>query len=102
MKSTQSAIDSIVILEPTVFGDARGFFMESFNQRPRMRRANGPGWRRAASTTCGAAVDIRRSSVSFRPWVGIQLSDQNHLQLWLMLGVARSRVATSDGANDAC
>jgi len=129
MKLTRTAIDGLLILEPRVFGDERGFFMESYNQKAfddavgfearfvqdnhsRSSRGvlRGMHYQVAPHTqgklvrvTQGAvfdvAVDIRRSSPSFGRWVGVELNGQNHRQLWLPPGLAHGFLVTSESAD---
>ncbi len=129
MKVMTTAIDGVLILEPKLFGDARGFFMESFNQRA-FDEAAGPGiafvqdnhsrsargvlrglhFQRAphaqgklVRVTQGSvfdvAVDIRPGSATFGRWAGVELSGQNHRQLWLPPGMAHGFLVTSDCAD---
>src|SRR5512132_2571412 len=113
MKVTATALPEVLILEPKVFGDERGFFMESFNQKEfddavgyavtfvqdnhsRSARgvlrglhyqlpphAQGKLVRVAAGRVFDVAVDLRRSSPRFGRWVGVELSADNHRQLWI-------------------
>jgi dTDP-4-dehydrorhamnose 3,5-epimerase len=129
MKVTPTAIEGVLILEPTVFGDTRGFFMESFNQKrfdeavgqhvafvqdnhsrsakgvlrglhfQRPPHAQGKLVRVTAGSVFDVAVDVRRSSPSFGRWVGVELSGDNHRQLWLPAGMAHGFVVTSDTAD---
>ncbi|MBL0093246.1 MAG: dTDP-4-dehydrorhamnose 3,5-epimerase [Piscinibacter sp.] len=127
MKVTPTAIPDVLILEPKVFGDERGFFMESFNQRAfdeavgrhvefvqdnHSRSTRGvlrglhyqllphpqgklvPGQR-----VFDVAVDLRRSSATFGRWVGVELSGENHRQLWLPPGMAHGFLVTSASAD---
>ncbi len=129
MQVTKTAIDGVLILEPKVFGDERGFFMESFNQQ-RFDDAVGPGHHfvqdnhsrstkgvlrglhyqlppnaqgKLVRVTQGAvfdvAVDIRRSSPTFGRWLGVELTGENHKQLWLPPGMAHGFLVTSDSAD---
>ncbi len=129
MQVTRTAIDGVLILEPRVFGDARGFFMESFNQKA-FDDAVGPGVRfvqdnhsRSArgvlrglhyqvpphaqgklvrvtqGTVQDVAVDIRRASATFGQWVAVELSGDNHRQLWLPPGCAHGFVVLSESAD---
>lgn len=118
MKITQTAIDGVLILEPKVFGDERGFFMESFNQKrfdemvgrqiefvqdnhSRSQagvlrglhfqiapHAQGKLVRVTQGAVFDVAVDMRRGSPTRGQWVGVELSGENHRQLWLPPGMA--------------
>ena len=127
MKVTPTAIPDVLIIEPTVFGDARGFFCESFNQKV-FNEATGTDYRlvqdnhsrsakgvlrglhyqiqqpqgKLVRVVRGAvfdvAVDIRRSSATFGKWVSVELSENNHKQLWVPPGFAHGFLVTSDSA----
>jgi dTDP-4-dehydrorhamnose 3,5-epimerase len=129
MKVTPTAIPDVLILEPKVFGDERGFFMESFNQRAfdeavgrhvefvqdnHSRSAKGvlrglhyqlPPHAQAKlvrvvqGRVFDVAVDLRRSSPTFKRWVGVELSSENHRQLWLPEGMAHGFVVLSESAD---
>lgn len=129
MKVTPTAIPGVLILEPKVFGDERGFFMESFNQKAfdeavgrhvefvqdnHSRSAKGVlrglhyqlpphAQGKLVRVTSGrvfdVAVDIRRGSATFGKWVGVELSGENHRQLWLPEGMAHGFVVLSDSAD---
>ena len=129
MKITPTAIEGVLILEPKVFGDERGFFMESFNQRAfdvavghEVRfvqdnhsrssqgvlrglhfqlapHAQGKLVRVTQGAVFDVAVDIRRGSTSFGRWVGVELSGQNQRQLWLPPGMAHGFLVTSETAD---
>ncbi len=129
MKITPTAIEGVLILEPKVFGDERGFFMESFNQRAfdaavghEVRfvqdnhsrssqgvlrglhyqlapHAQGKLVRVTQGAVFDVAVDIRRGSTSFGRWVGVELSGQNQRQLWLPPGMAHGFLVTSEYAD---
>jgi len=129
MKVTTTAIEGLLILEPRVFGDERGFFLESFNQKlfddaigckVRFVQDNhsrstqgvlrglhyqlpphtqGKLVRVTKGSVFDVAVDMRRSSSSFGCWVGVELSGQNHRQLWLPPGMAHGFLVTSDSAD---
>lgn len=128
MKVIQTALPEVLILEPKVFGDARGFFMESFNART-FREATGldvefvqdnqsrssAGVLRGVHyqnpnpqgklvrVTQGAvfdvAVDLRRSSPNFGKWVGVELSGENHHQLWVPEGFGHGFLVLSETAD---
>ena len=129
MKVTRTAIEGVVILEPKVFGDARGFFTESFNQKvfdeavggsfsfvqdnhSRSSKgvlrglhyqlpphAQGKLVRVVQGSVYDVAVDVRRGSPTFGQWVGVELSGENQKQLWLPPGMAHGFLVTSDSAD---
>jgi len=125
MKVVQTAIPDVLLIEPRVFGDARGFFLEGYNARgfrhatglsvdfvqdnqSRSRRGVLRGLHyqlqqaqgKLVSVVCGAvfdvAVDIRRSSPGFGQWMGVELSEDNHRQLWLPPGIAHGFLVLSE------
>lgn len=128
MKVIETRLPEVWILEPKVFGDERGFFMESFNQRA---FEEATGCRRAfvqdnhSRSRCGVlrglhyqleqpqgklvrvthgrvfdvAVDLRRSSPNFGRWVGVELSADNNRQLWVPEGFGHGFVVLSDSAD---
>lgn len=128
MKATPTAIADVLILEPQVFGDARGFFFESFNQK-RFEDATGTHYtfvqdnhsrsvrgvlrglhyqvqqpqgklvRVAAGAVWDVAVDIRRDSPTFGQWVGVELSADNQRQLWIPPGLAHGFMVLSESAD---
>lgn len=129
MKAIRTALEGVLILEPKVFGDERGFFMESFNQRTfdgltgthltfvqdnhsRSSRgvlrgmhyqiggdAQGKLVRVTQGRVFDVAVDLRKSSDSFGRWVGVELSGDNHRQLWIPAGFAHGFMVLSDNAD---
>jgi len=129
MQATPTGIEGVVVFEPKVFGDARGFFLESFRQNvfdaavgghvefvqdnhSRSPRGvlRGLHWQEAphaqgklVRVTRGAvfdvAVDIRRGSPTFGRWFGVELSDTNHRQLWIAPGLAHGFLVTSEFAD---
>ncbi|MDA7417771.1 dTDP-4-dehydrorhamnose 3,5-epimerase [Xenophilus arseniciresistens] len=128
MKITPTQLEGVLILEPKVFGDDRGFFMESFNQRVfdeavgrhvefvqdnhsrsskgvlrglhyQVQQAQGKLVRVTRGSVFDVAVDIRRGSPTFGQWVGVELSEGNHRQLWIPAGFAHGFVVTSDSAD---
>ena len=128
MKATATAIEGVLILEPKVFGDARGFFMESYNRRTfadltglavdfvqdnhsrsargvlrglhyQLRQPQGKLVRVAAGAVFDVAVDIRRASPTFGRWVGVELTAENQRQLWVPAGLAHGFVVLSESAD---
>lgn len=128
MQALATSLDGVLILEPTVFRDARGFFLESWN-RLAFREASGVEdefvqdnvsgsrsgvlrglhyqlppdsqgklVRAGVGTVFDVAVDIRRSSPTFGRWLGIELSATNQRQVWIPSGFAHGFVTTSDWA----
>ena len=129
MRTEATAIDGVVVVEPQVFGDARGFFLETFNQRAleaalgrtlhfvqdnhsRSARgvlrglhwqagsdAQGKLVRVARGTVYDVAVDIRPASPTFGRWLGVELSGANHRQIWIAPGLAHGFLVLSDSAD---
>ena len=128
MKATRLSIPEVVLIEPKVFGDARGFFFESFNQKAfneatgtnhpfvqdnhsrssrgvlrglhyQIQQAQGKLVRVARGAVFDVAVDIRRSSPTFGQWVGAELTEDNQQQLWVPPGFAHGFVVLSESAD---
>ncbi|WP_070108306.1 dTDP-4-dehydrorhamnose 3,5-epimerase [Burkholderia plantarii] len=124
---TATALPEVKIIEPKVFGDARGFFYESFTAREfaasvcegvefvqdnhsrsahgvlrglhyQIEHAQGKLVRVVEGAVFDVAVDIRKQSPNFGKWVGVELSDENHRQLWVPPGFAHGFVVLSEAA----
>jgi dTDP-4-dehydrorhamnose 3,5-epimerase len=126
MKTTATAIEGVVVIEPKVFGDARGFFFEDYNQAAfdaalgqpvRFVQDNhshssrgvlrGLHWQEApyaqgklvrvvSGAVFDVAVDIRSGSPTFGRWIGIELSAENRRELWIAPGLAHGFVVLSE------
>ena len=128
MKVTPTAIPDVLIFEPKVFGDARGFFLESFNEKAfcqavgavvsfkqdnhsrsrkgvlrglhyQVQQPQGKLVRVVRGAVFDVAVDIRKSSPTFGKWTGIELTEENHHQLWIPPGLAHGFLVLSDSAD---
>lgn len=128
MQVIPTAIPDVLIIEPKVFGDARGFFYESFNQRAfneatgldvqfvqdnhsrsakgvlrglhyQIEHAQGKLVRVVQGAVFDVAVDIRKSSPTFGKWVGVELSADNYRQLWVPAGFAHGFLVLSESAD---
>ena len=124
---TPAEIPDVLILEPKVFGESRGFFFESFNAREfslatglsvsfvqdnhsmstrgvlrglhyQIQHAQGKLVRVTEGEVFDVAVDLRRSSPTFGKWAGIRLSEENRRQLWIPPGFAHGFVVLSERA----
>lgn len=129
MKALPTAIPEVMVIEPKVFGDARGVFYESFNQAA-FNAATGTAFefvqdnhsrsskgvlrglhyqlpphaqgklvRVVRGAVWDVAVDIRQNSATFGQWVGQELTEDNHKQFWIPPGFAHGFVVLSDSAD---
>ncbi|WP_321880825.1 dTDP-4-dehydrorhamnose 3,5-epimerase [Burkholderia cepacia] len=124
---TSTALPEVKLIEPKVFGDARGYFYESFNAREfaehvapgiefvqdnhsrsvkgvlrglhyQIEHTQGKLVRVVEGEVFDVAVDVRRSSPNFGKWVGVTLSADNHRQLWVPPGFAHGFLVVSESA----
>lgn len=127
MKAISTSIPDVLVLEPKVFGDTRGFFFESYNRRAfsdatgldpdfvqdnhsrsasgvlrglhyQIRQPQGKLVRVVAGEVFDVAVDLRKNSSTFGHWVGEYLSAENKRMMWVPAGFAHGFVVTSDYA----
>ena len=127
MKVIDTKIPDVKIIEPTVFGDTRGFFFESFNEQKfreltgvelpfvqdnhsrstkgvlrgihyQIQHPQGKLVRVVSGAVIDVAVDLRKSSPTFKQWVAVELSAENHRQLWVPPGFGHGFVVISDTA----
>jgi dTDP-4-dehydrorhamnose 3,5-epimerase len=128
LKAQETTLPGVFVIEPRVFGDARGFFFESFNQRAfnqatgtdvafvqdnhsrsahgvlrglhyQIQQPQGKLVRVTQGSVFDVAVDLRKSSPYFGRWVGIELSSDNQRQLWVPAGFAHGFLVTSESAD---
>ena len=124
---TQTAIHGVLVIEPKVFGDGRGWFTESFNAQDfavatgldvefiqdnhsfsrqwtlrglhyQLEHTQGKLVRVVAGSVFDVAVDIRKESPTYGKWVGVELSAQNHKQIWMPAGLAHGFLVLSESA----
>lgn len=127
MKVLPTPIEGLLVIEPAVFGDDRGFFYESFNARRfaeltgvhadfvqdnhsrsskgvlrglhyQIEHAQGKLVRVTTGAVFDVAVDLRKSSPTFGQWYGLELSAENKRQLWIPAGFGHGFVVTSEAA----
>lgn len=127
MKAVPTALPGVLVLEPKVFGDERGFFFESYNRRAfreatgldpdfvqdnhsksarnvlrglhyQVRNVQGKLVRVTAGEVWDVVVDLRRSSPAFGRWLGVTLSAANRRMLWVPEGFAHGFLVTSESA----
>lgn len=127
MDFERTAIPDVVLVRPKVFGDARGYFLESWEERQfarggipakfvqdnhshsgqhilrglhyQIEQPQGKLVRVVTGSVFDVAVDIRRSSSTFGKWVGVVLSEANHYMLWMPPGFAHGYLVLSDSAD---
>lgn len=128
MRVISTSIPDVLIIEPRVFGDSRGFFFESFNQKNfnqaagidvnfvqdnhsrsvkgvlrglhyQIRQPQGKLVRVVRGAVFDVAVDIRKSSPTFGQWVGAELTEYNYHQMWVPAGFAHGFYVLSDSAD---
>ena len=128
MNVISTSISEVLVIEPKVFGDSRGFFFESFNHKNfsqatgldvkfvqdnhsrsvkgvlrglhyQIRQPQGKLVRVVRGQVFDVAVDIRRSSPTFGQWVGVELTEDNYRQLWVPPGFAHGFYVLSDTAD---
>lgn len=128
MKVIPTNIPDVIIIEPKMFGDSRGFFFESFNQQAfneatglseqfvqdnhsrsakgvlrglhyQIHQPQGKLVRVTRGAVFDVAVDIRRSSPTFGQWEGVELNEDTHRQLWVPAGFAHGFVVLSESAD---
>jgi dTDP-4-dehydrorhamnose 3,5-epimerase len=127
MQFEPTSIPDVVLIRPEVFGDARGFFTETWSERRfsasgldlrfvqdnhsrstrdtlrglhyQVKQPQGKLVRAASGEVYDVAVDLRRSSGTFGHWVGAMLSDENHHMLWIPPGFAHGFLVLSESAD---
>lgn len=127
MKTIDTGFEGLVLIEPQVFGDARGFFMETWNEQKfaqagiharfvqdnhsrsaagilrgmhyQLRHPQGKLVRVVRGSVFDAVVDLRRSSKTFGQWYGVELSEENQRMLWVPPGFAHGFYVLSESAD---
>jgi dTDP-4-dehydrorhamnose 3,5-epimerase len=127
MQFEPTEIPDVVVVRPKVFGDSRGFFLESWEEKKfsagglpvkfvqdnhsrssrftlrglhyQIKQPQGKLVRVVTGRVLDIAVDLRRSSATFGRWVGVELSEENHCELWVPPGFAHGFVVLSESAD---
>ena len=127
MKFHKTPVAGVVLVEPQVFGDPRGFFMETWQEQKfkaagieagfvqdnhsrstrwtlrgmhlQVEYTQGKLVRVTSGSVFDVVVDLRRSSPTFRQWWGVELTDVNHHMLWVPPGLAHGMLVTSESAD---
>ena len=127
MKVIDTEIDGVKVIEPEVFGDNRGFFLESWSEKKfhdagiessfvqdnhsrsmqgtlrglhyQTKNTQGKLVRVTSGAVFDVAVDLRKSSTTFGQWVGVELTDENHRMLWVPPGYSHGFYVTSESAD---
>ena len=127
MNIIETTLPGVLVLEPKVFGDARGFFLESWNRQTfaalgldldfvqdnhsrsakgvlrglhyQLNEPQGKLVRVASGAVFDVAVDVRKSSLHFGQWVGYELSAENQRMMWIPPGFAHGFLVLSDSAD---
>lgn len=127
MKFHETPLAGVVLIEPQVFGDERGFFMETWHEQKfkavgidaifvqdnhsrstqwtlrgmhlQVERTQGKLVRVTSGSVYDVVVDLRRSSPTFGKWWGTELSDEKHTMLWVPPGLAHGMLVTSESAD---
>jgi dTDP-4-dehydrorhamnose 3,5-epimerase len=128
LKTIETALPGVLIIEPRLFGDARGFFLESWNARAfaqatgldthfvqdnhsrsrrgvlrglhyQIRQPQGKLVRVVRGAIFDVAVDLRKSSPTFGRWFGVELTEDNHRQLWVPPGFGHGFLVLTESAD---
>jgi len=128
VKALPTRLKDVLVLEPRLFGDARGYFFESWNARTfrdvtgadvpfvqdnesrsqrgvlrglhyQLEHPQGKLVRVARGRVFDVCVDLRKSSPTFGQWDGVELSDENHRQLWVPAGFGHGYLVLSESAD---